>query len=167
MQALFKHVAPDASGKETDVACRDSFTNCRTSRTADLVLEYAKNNTMWHRDFGEAFQILIQHGYPSNHLVEAGIKLPQRIDPVVTEVPSRPPTRPSSPPPRPSSPPPRPSSPPPRPSSPPPRPGSSSPRPILETDSSNEQVDIDVTIALVTVIIVIFGVFLLVLTLFL
>ena len=80
-------MAPDASGKETDVACRDSFTNCKTSRTADLVLEYARNNTVWHRDFGEAFQLLLQHGYPSNHLVAADEQLPELIDPQVIKPP--------------------------------------------------------------------------------
>ena len=86
IQALFKDVAPDASGKETDVACRNSFTKCKASHTADLVTEYARNNTMWHRDFGEAFQILIQHGYPLNHLVAAGTELPELIDPQVGPV---------------------------------------------------------------------------------
>ena len=41
---------------------------------------------MWHKDFGEAFQILIQHGYPSNHLVAAGTELPELIDPQVGPV---------------------------------------------------------------------------------
>ena len=76
-------MAPDASGRETEDACRTLFTNCRPSRTASIVLEYAKNNTKWHEDFGGAFQILIEHGYPRNHLVVAGQDLPILIDPDV------------------------------------------------------------------------------------
>ena len=56
---------------ETDAACRDLFTNCPPSRTADIALEYARNNTKWHEDFGPAFQILIEHGYTSSQLMEA------------------------------------------------------------------------------------------------
>ena len=167
-QALFKEVSPDASGRETNEACRNIFTNCRPSRTAGIVQEYARNNTVWHKDFGDAYQILLEHGYPANHLVQAGTTLPELIDPVVVIPPSETPSPPTQ---SSSSPPSRPSSPPPRPSSPPSRPRPSSPSSLaggLETDApSNEQVEIDVTIALVTVIIVIFGIFLLVLTLFL
>ena len=56
---------------ETDAACRDLFTDCPPSRTADIALEYARNNTKWHEDFGPAFQILIENGYSSNQLAEA------------------------------------------------------------------------------------------------
>ena len=76
-------MSPDASGRETDEACRNLFTNCKPSRTASIVQEYARNNTVWHEDFGGAYQILLEHGYPANHLVAAGEKLPQRIDPQV------------------------------------------------------------------------------------
>lgn len=88
MQALFKRMKPDASGQETDDACRALFTNCEPARTAGIVLEYANNNTKWHEDFGGAFQILIEHGYPRNHLVEAGQDLPMLIDPDVEIPPS-------------------------------------------------------------------------------
>ena len=74
---------PDASGRETDAACRAIFTNCQSSRTASIVLEYANNNTKWHEDFSGAFQILIEHGYPRNHLVLAGQDLPILVDPDV------------------------------------------------------------------------------------
>ena len=70
-QGLFKQVSPDANGMEMNAACRDLFTNCPPSRTADIALEYARNNTKWHKDFGPAFQILIEHGYTSNQLMEA------------------------------------------------------------------------------------------------
>ncbi len=83
IQALFKRMRPDASGRETDAACRSVFTNCQSSRTASIVLEYANNNTRWHKDFGGAFQILIENGYPRNHLVLAGQDLPILIDPDV------------------------------------------------------------------------------------
>ena len=56
---------------ETDAACRDLFTDCPPSTTADIALEYARNNTKWHEDFGPAFQILIENGYSSNQLAEA------------------------------------------------------------------------------------------------
>ena len=56
---------------EMDAACRDLFTDCQPSRTADIALEYARNNTKWHEDFGPAFQILIEHGSTSNQLMEA------------------------------------------------------------------------------------------------
>ena len=42
---------------------------------------YARNNTRWHEDFGPAFQILLEHGYPDNHLVAAGQTLPILVDP--------------------------------------------------------------------------------------
>ena len=87
IQALFKRMRPDASGRETDAACRALFTSCQPSRTASIVLEYVNNNTKWHEDFGGAFQILIEHGYPRNHLVVAGQDLPILVDPVV-EMPS-------------------------------------------------------------------------------
>lgn len=74
---------PDTSGRESDAACRALFTNCQPSRTANIVLEYANNNTRWHEDFGGAYQILIEHGYPRNHLVLAGQDLPILIDPDV------------------------------------------------------------------------------------
>ena len=74
---------PDASGRETNAACRSIFTNCQPSRTASIVEEYANNNTRWHEDFGGAFQILIEHGYPRNHLVLAGQDLPILVDPDV------------------------------------------------------------------------------------
>ena len=64
-------MAPDSSGRETDDDCRSLFTNCQPSRTADIVLEYANNNTRWHQDFGSAFQILIEHDYPAGALVAA------------------------------------------------------------------------------------------------
>ena len=62
---------PDANGNETDAACRELFIDCPPSRTADIALEYARNNTKWHEDFGPAFQILIEHGYASSQLAEA------------------------------------------------------------------------------------------------
>ena len=34
------------------------------------------NNTRWHEDFGPAFQILLEHGYPDNHLVAVEEDLP-------------------------------------------------------------------------------------------
>ena len=64
-------MSPDDNGRETDAACRDLFTDCPDSATADIALEYARNNTKWHEDFGPAFQILIEHGYSSNQLAEA------------------------------------------------------------------------------------------------
>lgn len=92
-QALFKKMTPDASGKETNEACRNLFTNCPPSRTAAIALEYARNNTKWHEDFGGAFQILIEHGYPEKHLVLAGQELPQLVDPdVVIPAPEEPST---------------------------------------------------------------------------
>ena len=74
---------PDASGRETNNDCRDLFTNCPESRTANIVLDYANNNARWHQDFGPAFQILLEHGYPDGHLVAAGVVLPQLIDPTI------------------------------------------------------------------------------------
>jgi type II secretory pathway component PulF len=56
---------------ETDAACRELFTDCPESRTADIALEYARNNTRWHEDFGPAFQILIEHGSTNGQLAEA------------------------------------------------------------------------------------------------
>ena len=41
------------------------------------------NNTRWHEDFGPAFQILLEHGYPDGHLVMAGEELPSLVDPIV------------------------------------------------------------------------------------
>ena len=76
-------MAPDENGRETDDDCRMLFTNCRPSRAADIVIEYARNNTRWHQDFGPAFQILVEHGYPDGHLVAAGQDLPILIDPMV------------------------------------------------------------------------------------
>lgn len=76
-------MAPDETGKETDMDCKTVFTNCQPSRTADIVLEYAMNNTRWHQDFGEAFQILIENGYPDGHLVAAGEDPPVLIDPTI------------------------------------------------------------------------------------
>ena len=64
-------MSPDTNGMETDAACRDLFTDCPPSTTADIALEYARNNTKWHEDFGPAFQILIENGYSSNQLAEA------------------------------------------------------------------------------------------------
>ena len=84
VQALFKRVTPDETGRETNGSCRNLFLDCDESRTASIVDEYAQNNTQWHEDFGTAFQILIEHGYPSGHLVEAGEELPTLIDPVAT-----------------------------------------------------------------------------------
>lgn len=46
-------------------------------------MEYVENNTRWHEDFGGAFQILVEHGYPRNHLVLAGQTLPILVDPDV------------------------------------------------------------------------------------
>ena len=71
-------------GQETNDSCRNLFLNCEDSRTASIVDEYAANNTQWHEDFGIAFQILIEHGYPNGHLVEAGEELPTPIDPIVS-----------------------------------------------------------------------------------
>ena len=68
---MFKQVTPDDNGRETDADCRDLFTDCPESTTADIALEYARNNTKWHEDFGPAFQILIEHGYNSGQLAEA------------------------------------------------------------------------------------------------
>ena len=76
-------MSPDETGRETDADCRALFTDCQPSRTAAIVLEYANNNTKWHEDFGPAFQILLEHGYPSGHLVEAGVALPVLVDPTV------------------------------------------------------------------------------------
>ena len=83
LQALFKQVSPDETGRETDDDCRDLFTDCQPSLTANIVLEYAMNNTKWHEDFGPAFQILLEHGYPDGHLVMAGDELPLLVDPIV------------------------------------------------------------------------------------
>ena len=80
-------MSPDASGRETDEGCRNRFINCRPSRTAGIVEEYARNNTAWHEDFGKAYQILLQHGYPANHLVAADETLPELIDPTVVPPP--------------------------------------------------------------------------------
>lgn len=80
-QALFKRITPDSSGRETDEDCREHFDNCERSRTANIVMEYARNNTRWLEDFGPAFQILLEHGYPDNHLVAAGVDLPPLVDP--------------------------------------------------------------------------------------
>ena len=77
-------MTPDESGRETDMDCRGNFLNCERSRTANIVLEYARNNTRWHEDFGPAFQILLEHGYPDNHLVAAGVVLPQLVNPTRT-----------------------------------------------------------------------------------
>ena len=61
------------------------------------------NNTRWHKDFGPAFQILLEHGYPDNHLVRAGQNLSEEISPNVS-TPTQPtaattmPTRPTTPP---------------------------------------------------------------------
>ena len=84
LQALFKRVTPDEMGRETNDSCRNLFLNCEDSRTASIVNEYANNNTQWHEDFGIAFQILLEHGYPNGHLVEAGEELPILIDPIVS-----------------------------------------------------------------------------------
>jgi len=84
LQALFKRVRPDGMGQETNDSCRNLFLNCEDSRTANIVDEYAENNTQWHEDFGIAFQILIEYGYPNGHLVEAGEELPILIDPIVS-----------------------------------------------------------------------------------
>ena len=69
---MFKNITPDDTGREIDVSCRTLFANCPDSRTADIVREYALNNTRWHEDFGPAFQILLEHGYPDDHLILAG-----------------------------------------------------------------------------------------------
>ena len=71
LQALLKNVTPDANGRETNDSCRGDFTSCPDSRTAGIVRQYAMNNTRWHEDFGPAFQILMEHGYPDNYLVAA------------------------------------------------------------------------------------------------
>ena len=42
------------------------------------------NNTRWHEDFGPAFQILLEHGYPDNHLVQAGQNLSILLSPMVS-----------------------------------------------------------------------------------
>lgn len=83
LQALFKRMTPDDRGRETDTDCRDHFFNCERSRTANIVMQYARNNTRWHEDFGPAFQILLEHGYPDNHLVAAGVDLPPLVDPTM------------------------------------------------------------------------------------
>ena len=64
-------MTPDDNGRETDADCRNLFTDCPESATADIALEYARNNTRWHEDFGPAFQILIEHGYSRGQLAEA------------------------------------------------------------------------------------------------
>lgn len=74
---------PDDAGRETVDSCRDLFTDCEPSPTAAIVLEYARNNTRWHEDFGPAFQVLLEHGYPDDHLVAAGQTLPTLVDPTV------------------------------------------------------------------------------------
>ena len=73
---MFKRLTPNEDGSENDTDCRDLFTDCPPSRTADIVMEYARNNTRWHEDFGPAFQILLEHGYEDNYLVAAGETLP-------------------------------------------------------------------------------------------
>ena len=83
LQALFKQVTPNENGREMNDDCKNLFTNCPASRTANIVKEYAHNNEIWIRDFGQAFQILLEHGYPDNHLVTAGQALPQLVDPTV------------------------------------------------------------------------------------
>ena len=57
------------------------------------------NNTRWHEDFGPAFQILLGHGYPDNHLVRAGQNLSDEISPNVSTPtqPTAPPTMPTQP----------------------------------------------------------------------
>ena len=42
------------------------------------------NNTRWHKDFGPAFQILLEHGYPENHLKQAGQNLSTLLSPSVS-----------------------------------------------------------------------------------
>ena len=84
---------PGLNGRETDDDCRRNFTDCDPSRTAAIAVQYARNNTRWHEDFGPAFQILLEHGYPDNHLVAAGETLPVLVDPtsrpvVMTEEPT-------------------------------------------------------------------------------
>ena len=71
LQALLKNITPDANGRETNDSCRGDFTSCPDSRTANIVRQYAMNNTRWHEDFGPAFQILMEHGYPDNYLIAA------------------------------------------------------------------------------------------------
>ena len=71
-QSLLKSITPDTSGMETNATCRANFTSCTDSSTADIVQQYAMNNTRWHEDFGPAFQILMEHGYSNNSLVPAG-----------------------------------------------------------------------------------------------
>ena len=78
-----KNITPNTSGIETNAACRANFTSCTESRTADIVRQYAMNNTRWHQDFGRALQILLEHGYADNHLVAAGMELPMLVDPTV------------------------------------------------------------------------------------
>ena len=82
-QSLLKEIMPDTSGLETNTACRGAFASCPDSSTADVVQQYAMNNTRWHEDFGPAFQILMEHGYSKNHLVAAGETLPTLVDPTV------------------------------------------------------------------------------------
>ena len=82
-QSLLKDITPDTSGLEANTACRDAFATCPDSSTADIVQQYAMNNTSWHQDFGSAFQILMEHGYSKNHLVPAGENLPTLVDPTV------------------------------------------------------------------------------------
>ena len=79
-------MTPDETGRETVDSCRDLFTDCEPSSTAAITLEYARNNTRWHEDFGPAFQILLEHGYPDNHLVAAGQTLPELVDPTLAPV---------------------------------------------------------------------------------
>lgn len=86
LQALFKRVTPDEMGRETNDSCRNVFLNCEASSTASIVDEYANNNTKWHEDFGIAFQILIEQGYPRGYLVEAGEELPTLTDPIVSSL---------------------------------------------------------------------------------
>ena len=72
MQSLFKHMQPNANGRETVAVCREDFRQCNSSRTASIVMEYANDNELWQQDFAVAYQILVQNGYEDDQLVLAG-----------------------------------------------------------------------------------------------
>ena len=54
-----------------DESCRDDLNNCTASITADIVTEFANNNTAFQLAFGSAFQVLIENGYPNGRLSTA------------------------------------------------------------------------------------------------
>ena len=53
---------------EPNVSCRNNLNDCPPSDTANIVTEFSNNNNAFHDAFGEAFQILVENGYPLNIL---------------------------------------------------------------------------------------------------